>query len=191
MSAGSVSDSLANPPPKSCSNRVANAVSSARNVVWKRSPIIVSSSAISSRVLAMAVVRSAAWASIVSRRDSHGGVFVDGERVDRAELVEPSTQLPEPDGAGWRPGWGLPRPDRGNLRQCRFERGDLVRDADVLGTGPVRVDRVRVDRRRVDRIHVGRCPGVRTPLDRGAGYRMQVPDGQVAEPGQLDDHTLA
>ena len=47
---------------------VANAVSSARNVVWNRSPIIVSSSAISSRVRAIAVRRSAACASSVSSR---------------------------------------------------------------------------------------------------------------------------
>ena len=67
-SAGSVSDSRACPPPNSCSKRRSNALSSAWNVVRNWSAIIVSSSAIRSRVLSIAERRSEPCPSRVSRR---------------------------------------------------------------------------------------------------------------------------
>ena len=67
-SVGSVRESRANPPPKSCWNRASKAVSSAANVVRNWSAIIVFSSAISWRVLSIALRRSRCWVSSVSSR---------------------------------------------------------------------------------------------------------------------------
>ena len=92
MSSGMVSDSSASPPPNSSWKRRSKASSSAAKVVRNCSLISALSDAISSRVLPIAVSMSARWASSSLEPVAQLGVFLDGERIAGAELVEAPAQ---------------------------------------------------------------------------------------------------
>ena len=171
MSDGSVSDSRAKPPPNSCSNRRAKAVSSARKVVWNRSEIRASSSPIRSRVRAIARCRSAAW---VSRPSS---------RVRSAAYSSTAYGLTAPSSWNRRRSWPSRIALGGGLggRSVRPDRRDQRR-APPRGRPPRPIGRIR-----------HRRPVVDDAVERGLdpGRRMQPRDPQRAEPGQLGDHAFA
>ena len=125
----------------------------------------VSSSAMSSRVLVIAVRRSVPCASRVVEALAQGGMVLEGVRIRGAEFVEAPAELGQAARPGWRLGrWrGGPGDDRHiqrGLQGGRLLRGHLVGRLGQL---------VRIQ----------------------AGDRCQPVDPDVADAGELDEDLLA
>ena len=135
-SPGSVSESRAKPPPKSCWNRVSNADSSWAKVVRKRVAMSSSSSAMSVRVLAIASFRSAAWPSRVVEPLPQRCVLLDGEGVGRAQLVVSAAERREATRRRRLDGGSRPGPHRGHRGEGAFQAGRVVVDG-VFGPSVV------------------------------------------------------
>ena len=180
---GSVSDSRAKPPPKSCSKRVAKAASSAWNVVRKRSAMSVSSSAMSSRVRTIAVRRSDACVSSVSSRALSAPYSSTAYGLTAPSSWNRRRSCPSRDGLGGGPAGAVDGPDGRHEREGRLERDGFVGQDVVAGVGGVHPVGGGVAGR------VGRIVG-----DDGSVPRPRRPASRttasVAEPGQLDDDAL-